>query len=367
MDTLELSKQLIKMHRYDGSEGKAEAADFIANYMEKGGLHVEKITSNGIVNVVGSTKGRKKNSRKIILNGHYDTVPPSDQWTVNPFDPVVKNGELWGLGSCDMTANLAAMINAAIEVSKQNLQGEVVLVAVGDEETGGANGTKATIEKGVIADYCVIGEPTTMRLATGHKARIHMELTAEGKGGHAAYPTEGKNAIHEMSRAIAKLADEYEHKTYDHETIFKQPTMNATLISGGTAENVVPFQCKAILDFRIPPTFDGKKFVEEIEKKLPEQVTVSGKEIGLGWTSDEKSPFIKTAAIVLEGVTGKKITEYMHKLGASDARFYSNACIPTINVGAGQMKLHVPDEKIEWKQVEQAEKFYSEIAKKMVG
>lgn len=363
MNTLELSKQLIKIHRYDGSEGKREAADFIADYMEKSGLHVEKITSKGIVNIVGSTKGRKEKTKKIILNGHYDTVPPSDQWSVDPFNSVMKKGELWGLGSCDMTANLAAMINAAIAVSKLRPNGEVLLVAVGDEELGGRNGTKATIEKGVVADYAVIGEPTTMRLATGHKARIEVELIAEGRGGHAAYPTDGKNAIHEMCRALAKLADEYEHKTYDHQTIFKQATMNATLISGGTAANVVPFQCKATIDFRIPPTMDEKKFVQSIEKRLPEFIKLKVNIIDIPWICNENTPYVKTAAKVLESVTGNKVTEYMHKLGVSDARYYSAADIPTINVGAGQMKLHVPDEKIEWKQVEQSEKFYSEIAK----
>ncbi len=367
MDTLELSKKLIKIKKYYNQPGKAEAVDLIANIMEKNGLHVEFVKSNGVASVIGSTKGRKENSKKIILNGHYDTVPPSDQWTVDPFDPVVKNGELWGLGSCDMTCNLAAMINTAINVSKQNPNGEVILVAVGDEEVGGHNGTRATIEKGIIADYVIIGEPTTMRLATGHKARLQIELIAEGKGGHAAYPQDTNNAVHRMATALIILEKEFELKSHDHEYVFSHPTMNTTLISGGTAENVVPFECKATIDFRLPANVKVEKFTAKLTKLLPDHMKLKVEKSEVGWVSDENSAFIKTAKLTLEKITGTPVNEYMHKLGASDARFYSKAGIPTINVGAGNMKLHIPDEKMQLEQLKQVEQFYLTLCKKIIG
>ncbi len=365
MNTIDLSKQLIKMHKYESQEGKREAAEFIAGYLTENGLHVERISSNGIANIIGSTNGRKEKTKKMIFNGHYDTVPPSPAWVTNPFDPVVKNGELYGLGACDMTCNLAAMINAAIAVSKQNLNGEVVLVATGDEEIGSSNGTPVTIEKGVVADYALIGESTAMQLATGHKCRVEVGLTAEGKQAHGAYPAKGINAIHKMAKALAKLAETFKPKSLETEYLFNNVSMTTSLISGGVAPNVIPGKCTAVIDFRIPPKMSSGEFLEKLKRECGD-VSVNINQVDIGWLEDENSQFVKTAHAALGEVT-REGKPFMHKMGASDARFYAAVGIPTINVGAGDMKQHVPDEKMNLKQLEQVEKFYCEIAKKMVG
>ncbi len=365
MNTLELSRQLIKLKKCAGEEELKVAAELIAETFEKNEMHVELIKNGENINVVGSTRGRRENAKKIIFNGHYDTVPPNSQWTIDPFNPIEKDNRLWGLGSCDMTCNMVAMINAAVKLSKENLKGEVIVVCPGDEETTG-NGTKATIEKGVWADYVVIGEPTGMRLATGHKSLLTFELTSKGKAHHAAYPAKGDNAIHKMAALIAQLAEEFAPKSEKHEELFKQITLTTGLIKGGTAANVVPDKCSATLNMRLPPKLNVKEFVEEMKEKCRE-VELIVKLADQGWTEDETSLYVKTAKNTLEEFTGEKITEFMHKLGASDARFYSAAGIQTINVGAGEMdKLHSPNENIPLKDVAQIEQFYYKLAKKMI-
>ncbi len=366
MKTIELSSELIKLHKYDGGSDKRATVDLIKTYLEKNNLHVELITSNGIVSVIGSTKGRKENSKKIILNGHYDTVPPSSSWTVDPFKGNIKGGYIWGLGVVDMTCNLAAMINTSITLSKEKLPGEVVVVAVGDEEKGGHNGTKATLEKGVAGDYAVIGEPTGMKLAVGHKSIIEVELVATGKSAHSAFPVAGKNAIHMMAKVLNDLVEEYKPKFDKYEELFDQITLTTGTIRGGTAVNVVADKCTAELNFRLPPKMDKDKFLNALQKQCGE-VKVNTLLADNGWICDEKSDYVHTASQLLERITGSK-TQLMHKLGGNDARFYSAAGIPTINVGAGNMKLlHAPDERVSLTELKQVEQYYCELSKKLLA
>ncbi|MBI4406307.1 M20/M25/M40 family metallo-hydrolase [Candidatus Micrarchaeota archaeon] len=141
--------------------------------------------------------------------------------------------------------------------------------------------------------------------------------------------------------------------------------MTTSLISGGVAPNIIPGKCNAVIDFRIPPKMKMEKFAEKLKRECSE-VEVAVKQVDIGWLENEKSEFVKTAYKVLANITGES-RPFMHKMGASDARFYAAAGIPTINVGAGDMKQHVPDEKMNLKQLEQAEKFYCKVAKQIIS
>lgn len=361
MNTLDLSRALIQQQSHQ--QDKTAVFNFLKETLEKNDLHVEVFESKGVKNLVASTKGRKENTKKLIFNGHYDTVPPSSAWTCDPFAAKIEKDTLYGLGAVDMKCNLAAMLSVAI--ASKNLRGEVIIVAVGDEELGGANGTKHTIEKQVTADYAVIGEPTGMRLAVGHKSLVQLQVSATGKAAHAAFPTNGSNAIMTLVPALAKLHEQFRvtSKEYD-EKLFSVPTLNVGMIQGGSAINVVPDQCSATLDFRLPPKTNRDKFISDLKAEYNELnfEIISNDN---GWDEPITSKLVTTASQILNH--NGYDTKPMYKLGASDARYYAKAGISTINVGAGEMKeLHAPDEKISIKQLEQCEKFYKTLTQQLL-
>ncbi len=363
MNTLELSRALIQQQSHQQDEHKNAAFNFLKETLEKNDLFVETFESKGVKNLVASTKGRKENTKKLIFNGHYDTVPPSSAWTCDPFAAKIEKDTLYGLGAVDMKCNLAAMITTAI--NSKNLNGEAIIVAVGDEELGGANGTKHTIEKNVIADYAVIGEPTGMRLAVGHKSLVQLRVSATGKAAHAAFPTNGENAITKLIPVLASLDVRFKvtSKEYGAE-LFKVPTLNIGMIQGGSAVNVVPDQASATLDFRLPPKTNRDDFISALKTQY-EQLQFEVISNDNGWDEPITSKLVTTASQILSH--NGYDTKPMYKLGASDARYYAKAGISTINVGAGEMKeLHAPNEKISIKQLEQCEKFYKQLTQQLL-
>ncbi len=365
MNTLELSRALIQQQSYQEGDHKSATFNFLKETLEKNDLYVEVFESKGVKNLVASTKGRKEKNKKLIFNGHYDTVPPSNAWTYNPFAATVEKDTLYGLGAVDMKCNLAAMIATAI--NSKSLNGETIIVAVGDEELGGANGTKHTIEKNVVADYAVIGEPTGMRLAAGHKSLVQLRVSATGKAAHAAFPTNGSNAITKLTKTLNQLDERFKVTSKEYgEELFKVPTLNIGMINGGNAINVVPDQCNATLDFRLPPKTNRDKFISDLTSEYDElEFEVISNDNG--WDEPITSKLAVAAAQLLREATNKDVKP-MYKLGASDARYYAKAGMSTINVGAGEMKeLHAPDEKISIKQLEQCEKFYKTLTQQLLN
>lgn len=364
MNTLEFSRKLISIPTYKDDKDKKSAFELLKEECEKNDLHVEVFESKGVQNLVASTKGRKEKGKKLLFNGHYDTVPPSSAWTEDPFGAKIQGDILYGLGSVDMTCNLAAMISTAINAKK--LKGEVIVVAVGDEEVGGANGTKNTVENEVTADYAVIGEPTDMQLALGHKALVQLRISAKGKAAHAAFPTNGENAIVKLIEPLAKLHEKFKAtSTVYGEELFRSSTLNIGMITGGNAINVVPDTCVVTLDFRLPPKTNRDTFISSLKdeyRELSFEIISNDN----GWDEPTNSKLAVSATRILHEVTGNEIKP-LYKLGASDARYYAKEGISTINVGAGAMNmLHAPDEKISIKQLGQCEEFYKKLIRKLL-
>ena len=232
-----------------GGAGEAAVADRIASALRAGGVGVEVTeVAPGRPNVVGVIESGSP-GRTIMLCGHMDTV--GVEGMAAPFDPVVRDGRLYGRGSQDMKSGLAAMVDAAIGIARSRglPRGRLVVAAVADEEHASA-GAEALVAVHT-ADGAVVTEPTDLRVATTHKGFEWVEVATRGRAAHGSRPAEGRDAILHMGRILARL------ETVDaafaagpaHPRLGR-PSLHASTIHGGQALSVYPDRCTLQLERR---------------------------------------------------------------------------------------------------------------------
>ena len=224
----------------------------------------------------------------IMLHAHIDTVPvASDEeqrWASDPFEPRVAEGRLYGKGSIDDKAPLAAMLLAFEKSAASNdYHGTLVLVAAAEEETGGQLGTRWLSDSGHLpdSDFIVVGEQTNNQVALAHKGVMRATVTVRGRSVHATNPDRGVNAVTAMAQIVLALKAYHEQLAKRSHTLVGSPTCNVGTIQGGSTANAVPDQCIIKLDRRMIPREDPEVVQQEIEEVInaihiaPAEVTVS--------------------------------------------------------------------------------------------
>ncbi len=360
LNCVELAKQLAAIPSFQGNR---EVSLFLKNYLEKEGISVQVIEKNNVLNVVARTG--KRDGRSLLLNGHTDTVPPQlgSQMPVS----TIRDGKLFGLGTVDMKAGAAAMTCAFLELAKKEteLNGEVILVLVGDEENGGANGTKATLEVGVKADYVVIGEPTNLKICLGQKSALQLEISANGNARHASRIRPDDNAVSKVTNVLYSLEKAFPVPVGPDDFLFNKTTMNIGTVFGGTAANVVPDKCTATIDFRFSPLSSKEELTNQIMTNLNEAITVKERFTALGWSLDKNTPYCRALVSTMKKVGIKE--EFVYKFGSNDARFYNAEGCQVVNIGPGNNLLsHTGKEEVEVNQIEQAKQVYLKLAQELL-
>src|SRR2546428_2866266 len=225
-----------------GAAGENQIGAAIANKLRAGGLDVQlEPLAAGRSNVIGVIEGKQK-GRSLMFCGHMDTVGVAGMET--PFDPIEKDGRIYGRGSQDMKGGLAAMVAAALDISKRGglPAGRLVLAAVVDEEYAsiGADALVRTWK----ADAAVVGEPTDMKIAVGHKGFEWVEVTTEGVAAHGSRPADGRDAIVRMGRVLSRLEKlDRELQSGPPHAIQGNPSLHASLIHGGRELSTYPDEC----------------------------------------------------------------------------------------------------------------------------
>ena len=309
----------------------------------------------------------------LAWNGHLDVVPAGslDTWTHDPWAGEIEAGRLIGRGSADMKGPIAAALAAAAAVRRSgiDLAGTLRFHLAADEELAGIHGTKVLWERGFLdQDACIVGEPSELQIGLAERGGAWFTATAYGRAAHGSQPHRGVNAITSMSRFLLRLEEvlpETEHP------LTGRPTVNASLISGGSAPNVVPDRCQVDIDRRISPGETDPEqvrapflaLVADLQHEHPEV------EIGIelrGWTeAAEASPDSTIAALAQAAVTAETGAEptLVGFTGITDARFYINqAKIPTVILGPGSLTVaHTANESIDVKEMVAAARTYARI------
>ncbi len=252
--TIQLLRDLIAIDSVNPSltvdgAGEKEIADAIASELRSGGLDVEiQEAAPGRTNVIGILDGTKK-GRSLMLCGHMDTVGVVGMDA--PFDPVEKDGRIYGRGSQDMKGGLASMMSAALYLARNGglPAGRVIVAAVIDEEYASI-GADTLVTKWK-ADAAVVGEPTDMRIAVGHKGFEWVEIITSGIAAHGSRPDEGRDAIMRMGRVLSRLEKlNREIQSRDPHPILGRGSLHAALVEGGRELSTYPDQCTLKMERR---------------------------------------------------------------------------------------------------------------------
>ena len=197
----------------------------------------------------------------LLLNAHIDTVKPVASYTRNPYEPSLEDGTLYGLGSNDCGGGLVSLLQVFRELSaSERCPYNLVYLASAEEEVSGKDGISRVLPLLPHVDVAIVGEPTGMQPAVAEKGLMVVDITAHGKSGHAAR-NEGVNAIYE---ALDDLCWIRSHR-FDRVSQFLGPTkMQATVINAGTQHNVVPDECKIVVDVRTNELYTNEEVFDII-------------------------------------------------------------------------------------------------------
>jgi acetylornithine deacetylase len=249
-----------------GGAGEAQIASAIAAHLRRIGLDVElQDAAPGRPNVIGVLEGKRK-GRSLMFCGHTDTVGVDGM--AAPFDPVERDGRLYGRGAQDMKGGLAAMIDAARVIADEGLErGRLVIAAVVDEEYASV-GADALVTRWR-TDAAVVTEPTGLQVAIGHKGFAWFDIVTRGRAAHGSRPSDGVDAIARMGRVLREL------ESLDAELQARQPdpllgvaSLHASLIEGGRELSSYPDRCTLKLERRTLPGETGSGVAAEIEARL---------------------------------------------------------------------------------------------------
>lgn len=325
-DAVELLKSLIRFPSLSGEE--AEIAAFMEAHVARAGLEVSRLEDN-VYFYLGT------GSRRLLLNSHLDVVPPSASHPYDPFDPVVKNGWLYGRGSVDAKASGAAMTTAVLQLAAEGYtprNGQVIVALTVCEETGeDRNGLLALRPHLPPIHAALVGEPTEMQPAIAQKGLLILQVRARGRTAHAARAHLGENAILNAVQDIERLRS---LRFDDMET----PLMTVTTISGGTARNVVPDLCSFYVDIRTTPRTPHDEVIRRVSAHLESEVHVHSSRIGPVSTSESERIVQSCLAAIPSAVPFMSDT-------ASDWLFLAD--IPTVKIGPGASeRSHTADERI---------------------
>jgi acetylornithine deacetylase len=239
------------------SRDERRAADIMEEELTRCGFTPHREANN--VWAIGQCQ--REDRPTLLLNAHIDTVKPVASYTRNPYEPSLEDGTLYGLGSNDCGGGLVSLLQVFRELSaSERCPYNLVYLASAEEEVSGKDGISRALPLLPHVDVAIVGEPTGMQPAVAEKGLMVVDITAHGKSGHAAR-NEGVNAIYE---ALDDLCWIRFHR-FDRVSQFLGPTkMQATVVNAGTQHNVVPDECKIVVDVRTNELYTNEEVFDII-------------------------------------------------------------------------------------------------------
>jgi acetylornithine deacetylase len=340
-----------------GARGEADVARRIAAELISIGLTVEVVeVAPGRPNVVGILQGRAP-GRSLMLCGHVDTVGVTGM--ERPFDPIERDGRLYGRGAQDMKGGVAAMIGAARVIAESGGlgQGQLVIAAVIDEEHASL-GADALVTK-FRADAGVVTEPTDLDIAVAHKGFQWVEIETRGLAAHGSRPVEGRDAIMRMGRVLGRLeALDRSLQSGRTHSLLGSASLHASTVTGGHEWSSYPDRCVLQVERRTLPGEHDTAALEEagaiLEALRREDPEFDGDaSFRFGRQPYEIDPESPLPALLSSAAQGMGHTS--RRVGMTfwtDAAILGAAGIPSVLFGPGGAGLHSVEEYVRLRDVE---------------
>lgn len=304
LDVIELLQALVRIPSPNPPGDTSAIAAFIAETMARAGCNVQTLAPPNKPEAPSVIATLGQGDPVIMLHAHIDTVPIAQNeaahWHVDPYAAVIEDGRLYGKGSVDDKAPLAAMMSAILQQAPHaaELKGTLVLVAAAEEETGGRLGTRWLADSGHLptADFIIVGEQTHNRVATAHKGVLRATVRSVGRSVHATNPDRGINAITAMAKAVLALEQYHRELALRQHPIAGSPTCNVGVIQGGSTANAVPDTCFVQLDRRMIPGENPAVVQQELEQVIasvdaaPAQLSVGEYQVSNWFSSSIETP-----------------------------------------------------------------------------
>lgn len=345
-DAVSLLKELIATPSFSKKENFT--ADIIQQFLESQHIPVQK-TGN---NIWAFNKNFDPSKPSILLNSHHDTVKPNSGYSLDPFQPIVQDGKLFGLGSNDAGGCLVSLIATFLYFYPKEIPYNIFIAASAEEEISGTNGIESILVELPEFELAIVGEPTLMKLAVAEKGLMVIDATVYGIAGHAARE-EGENALYKALEDLNRIKD-FEFKRLS--PFLGKTKVTATLIQAGTQHNVVPDKCIFTLDVRVTDSYTLDEAFEELQSALKADLKPRSKRL-----NSTKVPF------------GHKILSVANDLGLEQfgsPTLSDQALIPfpSVKIGPGDSaRSHSPDEFIFLEEIKNGIKGYIDLLTKYIS
>jgi acetylornithine deacetylase len=352
-DEVELLSAMVAIPSVSGDE--AALASFVEETARDWGLDTLRDDAAVRVELTGRHGGPT-----IALVSHLDVVPPGSGWTREPFVPVIEDGRLYGRGSGDAKASVAAMLCAARDLQSKGgvASGRLLLLFGYGEETKNTTMERAVSTSGSI-DAAVVGEPTNLDIAIAQRGLMMVDLLAQGDQRHAAYATadgDFTNAALLVAGDLLELSDLFSSRSHP---VLGRTVATPTMLEGGISRNVTPPSARAVLDIRSTPDWTHDEIAEVLRRSLSSEVVVTSRRL-----------------VPCETPAGSRLLPVARGVRPQAAIFGSPTCsdwvflrhADTIKCGPGtSRRSHTPDEYVDLPEVTEARGFYAQLVRSYLG
>ena len=346
-DVLDLHRTLVETRSVSGEEDAA--AGLVAAWLEARAVPCERI-GRSVLARAGAANGEA-----LLFDSHLDTVPPTADWSRDPWRAERLDGRVFGLGSNDAKASVAAMAAAVAAHARRPGGAAVWLALVDGEETRGEGTTRvlaALRQRGVAISGAVFGEPTGLDVATAQKGLLILELLARGDSCHAAHAARlgATNALRVLARDLVALeALDLEPADPD----LGLTTLEPTQVEAGVAHNVLPSSARAVLDLRTVPALPHADLIARVRAAVRSEVVVR---------SDRLRPraIDRDAPLVRAALAARPEARLFGSATLSDLALCDG--IPAIKCGPGATeRSHTADEFVFEAEILAGERFYGDL------
>lgn len=340
-EAIALLKVLIQTPSFSSEED--QTALLIENWFTQNNIPFERQNNN----IWGYNKYFDKSKPTLLLNSHHDTVKPNQGYTKNPFEAIVEDGKLFGLGSNDAGGALVSLMATFTHFyAEENLPYNIVIVASAEEENNGKNGLNSVLKHLPELDCAIVGEPTLMQLAIAEKGLLVVDVVVKGTASHAAH----NNLDNPLYNAMPVI--EW-FKTYQFKKISEvlgPVKMTVTQINAGKQHNVVPAECHMVVDIRVNDCYNNTKILDTVKANVNAEITP--RSMHLNASSISVSHGLVQAGIALGRTT----------YGSPTLSDQSVLSCKSLKMGPGEtLRSHSADEFIYINEIEEGIQLYIKI------